>query len=257
MRRRVRSIGLDQFRKRPERPAWVLIEERLTEQIESSAIGLGERLPPERELAESFGVSRMTVRQALASLEARGLLERGVGRGTFVRRAKIEHDLMRVAGFSEVVERQGLAPGARVLSVDERLAPAAVARALALEEGALVVRVERVRLGGGVPLALEDSWIPTDRLPGFASHDLSGSLYALMRDEYDLEPVRAVERLEPVAARRHEARALEIAERAPLMLVERAASAADGSVVEFARDRWRGDRARFTIEVSARALTEA
>jgi GntR family transcriptional regulator len=235
----------------------VLIEERLTEQIESSAIGLGERLPPERELAESFGVSRMTVRQALAALEARGLLERGVGRGTFVRRAKIEHDLMRVAGFSEVVERQGLAPGARVLSVDERLAPAAVARALGLEEGALVVRVERVRLGGGVPLALEDSWIPTDRFPGFASHDLSGSLYALMRDEYDLEPVRAVERFEPVAARRHEARALEIAERAPLMLVERAASAADGSVVEFARDRWRGDRARFTIQVSARALTEA
>jgi GntR family transcriptional regulator len=119
------------------------------------------------------------------------------------------------------------------------------------------VRVERVRLGGGVPLALEDSWIPTDRFPGFASHDLSGSLYALMRDEYGLEPVRAFERLEPVAARRHEARALEIAERAPLMLVERAASAADGSVVEFARDRWRGDRARFTIQVSARALTEA
>lgn len=233
----------------------MVIEERLTERIESSAIGLGERLPSERELAEGFGVSRMTVRQALASLEARGLLERGVGRGTFVRRAKIEHDLMRVAGFSEVVERQGLAPSARVTSIDQRLAPAAVARALGLDEGALVVRVERVRLGGGIALALEDSWIPTDRFPGFASHDLSGSLYALMRDKYGLEPVHAVERLEPVAARRHEARALDIAERAPLMLVERTASAAGGTVVEFARDRWRGDRVHFTIEVSARALT--
>ncbi len=232
-----------------------MIEERLTERIESSAIGLGERLPSERELAEGFGVSRTTVRQALASLEARGLLERGVGRGTFVRRAKIEHDLMRVAGFSEVVARQGLEPGARVTSIDQCLAPAAVARALGLDEGALVVRVERVRLGGGVPLALEDSWIPTDRFPGFASHDLSGSLYTLMRDEYGLEPVHAVERLEPVAARRHEARALDIAERAPLMLVERTASAAGGIVVEFARDRWRGDRVHFTIEVSARALS--
>jgi GntR family transcriptional regulator len=234
-----------------------MIEERLAERIESSAIGLGERLPAERELADAFGVSRMTVRQALASLEARGLLERGVGRGTFVRRAKIEHDLTRVAGFSEVVERQGLEPGARLLSVDERLAPAAVARALGLEEGALVVRVERVRLGGGVPLALEDSWIPTARFPGFTAHDLSGSLYELMSDEYDLRPVHAVERLEPVSARRHEARALEIAERAPLMLVERTASTAGGAVVEFARDRWRGDRARFTVHVSARALTEA
>lgn len=240
-----------------ERPAWVLIEERLTERIESSEIGVGERLPSERELAGAFGVSRMTVRQALGALEARGLIERGVGRGTFVRRAKMDHDLTRMAGFSELVERQGLAPSARVLSVDERLAPAAVARSLGLEEGAPVARIERLRLAGGAPLVLEDSWIPAGRFPGFASHDLEGSLYALMRDEYGLEPVRAVERLEPVAARRHEARALGIAERAPLMLVERTASAADGTQVEFARDRWRGDRARFTIQVSAHALTEA
>jgi GntR family transcriptional regulator len=234
-----------------------LIEERLTEQIESAEIGVGERLASERELAKAFGVSRMTVRQALASLESRGLVERGVGRGTFVRRTKMEHDLMRVAGFSELVERHGLAASARVQSVKELLAPSAVARALGLEQGAPVVRVQRIRLGGGVPLALEDSWIPAGRFPGFAAHDLHGSLYGLMRDEYGLEPVQAVERLEPVAARRHEARALDVSERAPLMLVERTASTARGAHVEFARDRWRGDRARFTIQVSPRALTEA
>jgi GntR family transcriptional regulator len=234
-----------------------LIEERLSEQIQSADIAVGQRLASERQLAEAFGVSRMTVRQALGSLESRGLIERGVGRGTFVRRAKMEHDLMRVAGFSELLERHGLAATARVLSVKEPPAPAAVAQALGLEQGAPTVRVERVRLGGGVPLALEDSWIPAGRFPGFASHDLDGSLYGLMRDEYGLEPVRAVERLEPVAARRHEAQALEVSEHAPLMLVERTASAAGGARVEFARDRWRGDRARFTIHVSPRALTEA
>jgi GntR family transcriptional regulator len=234
-----------------------VIEERLTEQIETAEIGVGERLPSERQLAETFGVSRMTVRQALASLESRGLIERGVGRGTFVRQAKMGHDLMRVAGFSELVERHGLSPSARVRSVTELPAPSAVARALSLERGAPVVRIERIRLGGGVPLALEDSWIPAGRFPGFARHDLHGSLYRLMRDRYGLEPVCAVERLEPVAARKHEARALGILERSPLMLVERTASAAGGARVEFARDRWRGDRARFTIQVSPRALTEA
>jgi GntR family transcriptional regulator len=238
-------------------PAWVRIEEALAERIESAAIAVGERLPSERDLARQFGVSRMTVRQALGSLAARGLIERGVGRGTFVRRAKIEHDLTRVAGFSDLVARQGLTPGARVLAVEERFAPAGVAAALGLEAGGLVVRVERLRLGGGEPLALEDSWIPALRFPGFAAHDLSGSLYALMRAEYDREPVRAVERLEAVTARRHEARALGVAERAPLMLVERTAYAAGGTAVEAARDRWRGDRARFTIEVSSRALAGA
>jgi GntR family transcriptional regulator len=248
------AIGLDQSQRRP---AWVRIEEALTERIESAAIAVGERLPGERELAREFGVSRMTVRQALSSLAGRGLIERGVGRGTFVRRAKIEHDMTRVAGFSDLVERQGLTPGARLLAVAERLAPAGVAAALGLEPGALMVRVERVRLGGGAPLALEDSWIPASRLPGFADHDLSGSLYELMRSEYDLEPVRAVERLEAVTARRHEAHTLGIPERAPLMLVERTAYAAGDVAVELARDRWRGDRARFTVEVSSRALAEA
>jgi GntR family transcriptional regulator len=199
----------------------------------------------------------MTVRQALGGLEQRGLVERGVGRGTFVRRTRIENDLTRVAGFTELVERQGLEPGARVLAVDERAAPPAVAEELGLEEGAPVLRVRRVRLGDGVPLALEDSWIPVERFPGFASQRLDGSLYALMGEQYDLEPAHAVERLEATVARRAEADALGVAPGAPLMLVERTASAAGGVPVEFARDRWRGDRARFTIEVSARALAGA
>ena len=72
-----------------------------------------------------------------------------------------------------------------------------------------------------------------------------------MRDEYGLEPVRAVERLEPVLARPHEAEALGVPEGSPLMLVERVAYAADGTAVEWARDRHRGDRARFVVEVAA------
>src|ERR1700754_3761922 len=78
---------------RSPKPAWVQIEEQIADRIESGALGAGERLPPERDLAEALSVSRMTVRQALASLAARGLVERGVGRGTFVRQAgKIVHD---------------------------------------------------------------------------------------------------------------------------------------------------------------------
>jgi GntR family transcriptional regulator len=74
-----------------------------------------------------------------------------------------------------------------------------------------------------------------------------------MRDLYELGPVRAVERLEPVLARAHEAKALDVPEGSPLMLVERTAYAADGTAVEFAHDRHRGDRARFTIHTAADA----
>jgi GntR family transcriptional regulator len=232
-------------------PAYTQIEEQLAARIEAGELRAGERLPPERELAEGLGVSRMTVRQALTSLAARGLLERGVGRGTFVARVKLDFDLRLVAGFSELVQRHGIEPGAKLLSAEEIAAPEAAAAALGIEPGASVYRIRRVRLGAGVPLALEDSWIPAAPFPDLLGLGLGGSLYTLMRDLYRLGPVRAVERLEPVLARAHEAAALDVPEGSPLMLVERIAYASDATAVEFAHDRHRGDRARFTIEVAA------
>jgi GntR family transcriptional regulator len=250
---RLRSIFGPRWRLRlgSSVPAYAQIEDQLAVRIESGELPAGERLPPERELAEGLGVSRMTVRQALSSLAARGLVERGVGRGTFVARGKLDHDLRGVAGFSELMQRQGIEPGAKLLSAEEGRTPEPVARALGIEPDASTYRIRRLRSGGGVPLALEDSWIPAAPFPGLLGLGLGGSLYTLMRDLYERGPVRAVERLEPVLARSHEAAALEVDEGSPLMLVERIAYAADGTAVEFAHDRHRGDRARFTVEISA------
>ena len=245
------------LRPRSRTPVWAQIEERLAARMDTGDLAAGERLPPERELAEWLGVSRMTVRQALGALAARGLVERGVGRGTFVRApGKVVHDLGGALGFTERLGRQGIAAGAEVVSTGEEAAPGAVADALELEPGAATLRIQRVRSAAGRPLALEDSWLPAVRFPGLLERDLGGSLYALMRDGYGLEPTEAVERLEPVVARAHEARLLGLPEGAPLMLVERLARAPGGVAVEFARDRHRGDRSRFvvhTLPVAAHA----
>ena len=244
------------LRPRSRTPVWAQIEERLAERIEEGHLAVGERLPPERELAEWLGVSRMTVRQALGALAARGLVERGVGRGTFVRApGKVVHDLSGTLGFTEQLGRQGIAAGAELVSAVEEQATEAVAAALEIDPGSSTLRVRRVRSAAGRPLALEDSWLPAARFPGLLERDLGGSLYALMRDGYGLEPTEAVERLEPVVARAHEAALLGVPEGAPLMLVERTARAG-GVAVEFARDRHRGDRSRFvvhTLPVAAHA----
>jgi GntR family transcriptional regulator len=228
-------------------PAWAQIEERLAQRIEGGELVPGDQLPPERELARQLGVSRMTVRQALGSLAARGLLERGVGRGTFVRApGRVVHDLTGVLGFTEQLGRQGLAAGATVISAGVSDAPAEVEAALGTTR---TIRIERVRSADGRPVLLEDSWLPAELFPGLLERDLTGSLYELMREGYGQEPVAAVERLEPMLARAHEARALGVEEGAPLMLVERVARTAAGTPVEFARDRHRGDRARFVVNV--------
>jgi GntR family transcriptional regulator len=253
-----RRIFGERWRVKPgsDVPAHVQIEEQLAERIASRELAAGDRLPAERELAKGLSVSRMTVRQALSTLSSRGLVERGVGRGTFVAHRKLDHDMTRVAGLTERLERQGLAPDARILEVVEREASWAIAAALELEPRSEVTRIRRLRLGDGVPLVLEDSWFPGELFPGLAERDLSGSIYALMREHYGMEPVRAVERLEPVVARAHEAKALKIDSGAPLMLVERTAYAVDGTPVEFAHDRHRGDRQRWIVKVGSDALVD-
>ena len=101
-------------------PAHAQIESWLDDAVTAGKLGPGDRLPPERELADRLGVSRMTLRHALASLERRGLVVRRVGRdgGTFVAEPRIE--LTGLAGLSDQLRAQGRAAGARVLSAVER-----------------------------------------------------------------------------------------------------------------------------------------
>jgi len=247
------------WRLRPaaEMAVYAQIEEQIGDRIAVGELPAGARLPSERELAAGLGVSRATVRQALASLAERGLVERGVGRGTFVARTKLDHDLSRVTGLTERLERQGLRAGARVRGVVLAPPPRPVVEALGIDGAASAWRLERVRLAADVPVALEDSWLPAERFPDLDTHDLTGSIYDLLERAYDSRPERAVERLEPVAAGAAHARALRVAPGSPLMLVERVAFAGDGGAVEFARDRYRGDRARFVVHSDARTLDHA
>jgi GntR family transcriptional regulator len=233
-------------------PAYAQIEDRLAEAIAGGHLGPGDRLPPERTLAERFRVSRMTLRQALDSLEHRGLLIRTRGRkgGTFVAEPKIVRDLTTVAGLTQQLRRQGHQARARVLSATGGASGRPTADALALEPGAEVFEVVRLRLSDGTPLALERSLFPAVRFPGLLEHSLEGSLYELLEEQYDKRPARAVERLEPVVADAREATILQVAPGSPLMLVERIAYDASGTPIEYARDLFRGDRTRVLVESS-------
>src|SRR5207237_10648442 len=131
----------------------------LAGQIATGALAPGDRLPTEQDLAEWFGVSRMTLRHALAELARRGLVTKSVGRrgGTFVAAPKLEQDLTTLAGFSEQLRRHGMQPGARVLFATQRPAGPVSAAALELAEGDPVHEVRRVRLGEGRPRVVGES----------------------------------------------------------------------------------------------------
>ncbi len=228
------------------------IEDWLADAIVTGRLAPGDRLPTEQDLAAWLGVSRMTLRHALAELAQRGLVTRTVGRsgGTFVAEPKVEQDLTVLAGFSEQLRRSGLVAGARVLVAAQIPASPAASAALEIGAGDPVYEVRRLRLAGGQPILIEHSLFPAARCPGLLQYRLDGSLYELLEEKYGQRPYRAKEVLEPVAAGVREAEALGVAEGAPLMLVERTAYGRSGEPLEFARDLFRGDRTRVVVWTS-------
>jgi len=231
-------------------PLHVAIAEQLTASIASGEFPAGTRLPPERHLALLLGVSRMTVRQALGALERGGLVRRVVGRagGTFVAEPIAETHPAGTVGLSAELRRQGLADAAELISAKIESAGRRTASALDLERGATIVVIVRLRLAGGKPFAVERTSLPVQLFPDIENMDLSGSLYDVMGERFGRRPVRAVERLETSEARPSDARTLGVRRGAPVLLVERVGYAADGRAVEFARDRFRGDRTRIVVE---------
>lgn len=240
-------------------PAHQQIERWLEELILDHTLLPEDRLPPEAELAGHLAVSRMTLRQALARLEEKLLIQRrrGRGGGTFVREPRVDHDLSDLPGFTEQMLRASVRPGGLVVSTTTLLPPDAVRTALGLAAGERAYRVVKVRLANDDPVALEDTYLPAAALPGLLDHDLSGSLYALLSQGYGQVPTTAEEQVEPAVADEHQAHHLGVAPGALLLRVVRTTTADTGLVVEHARDLFRADRARISMRSRISPATAA
>ena len=209
----------------------------------------GDRLPAERELAERYGCSLITVRRALMELAREQRIERTRGRGTFVLHPRLDLNFGGNRSFTDEMQTRGLDPTTRLIAARPESAGEAVAAGLEVEVGSPTLYVERVRLAGGEPLLLEQVHLPAERFPGLLASDLErNSLYDLIVERYSTPIVRAREALEPVLLRTREARLLDQAPGRPALLVEGVAYAADGRPVEFARSYVRGDRTRYYVE---------
>lgn len=232
-------------------PLYIQIAEGFLDQIESGELSPGDRLPSERRLSETLGVNRMTLRRALRLLEDQGLIVRRRGNGTYIAEPKIERQASRLVPFSRGMERRGYAPGATVITVEQRPAESAVARELGLAVSAPVYFVCRLRLVNQEPVMLERFTMSARRFPGFDRYDLSNrSTYDLMEKEYGVTAVRARQSLEPVVATEYEAKLLGIKPGAPLMLERRLSLDQDDRPVEYGKDLYRGDRFRFVTEIA-------
>ena len=239
------------------------VRNRLLEQISRGQLRAGERLGAERDLARLLGVSRSTLRQALAALEQAGVVRRvpGRGGGTFVRQQKVERDLSQIVGVPALLRQQGMTAGSRIVSTAIMAADAQTSAALQLAPGSYVLDVVRIRLADGTPISLEHVRLPAQMFPGLLDLPLGGCLYELLGEHYGVEPGEAVEHIEVVSAGEDEASILGLAPGAPLLAITRTTTDGDGLVFEFSHDLFRGDRTTITVrtrhETSQRAVVSS
>jgi GntR family transcriptional regulator, N-acetylglucosamine utilization regulator len=232
-----------------EGPLYRRLQDGLRRAIETSVIGPQDALPPERELAAEFDVSRITVRKALDGLVADGLLTRRQGAGTFVS-GRVEKQFAKLTSFSEDMAARGRTPRSEwLLRASGNVTPEE-SLILGLSPGAPVYRFHRIRFADDLPMAVEYSTIPGF---GLASADaVQDSLYVALKAAGN-RPTRALQRLRAVSVDGERARLLGIEPGAPALYIERRGFLDDGRVIETTQSWYRGDAYDFVAELNARA----
>jgi GntR family transcriptional regulator len=233
-------------RRTPERtsPLYLWLAQLLREQIEAGQLGTHGPVPSERVLSERYDVSRMTARHALETLTLEGYLYRHPRRGTFVAEPRLRFS---VGSFTREMTQAARTPGTVILSAATVDPDPVAAEQLGVPAGGRVHVLQRLRSAMGEPVAIEHIQLSATRFPDLLEHDLAGSLWVLLRRQYDVHPVQADARVVAVSLDRFEAEALGVKPGSPALVLTRTVYDSESGVVELARDVYRGDRTEFEV----------
>jgi GntR family transcriptional regulator len=238
-------------------PRYQEIAEHLRARIQRGALRAGSRLDTQRRLATTFGVTLMTLRQALEVLEREKLIERRHGLGTFVAAPSVDYDILQLRRFAGDLSAQGEHVTTRLLGSGFVGGERRVTAALGLGRGARLLAVERLRLIGGRPLSLQRSFLPARLGDEVVRADLALTpLAQILEYKLGITIARAREVVSAVRLGQREARVLEGAPGSPAFESERISYDAGGQPVVFDRVFIPGDRFRITRELSYESETK-
>lgn len=238
----------ESFMERENTPIYMQIHDQLKEDIEAGKWAIGDRLPPERELAETFQVSRMTLRQAIQTLVDEGIIERRVGSGTYVARQKVQEKMSGVTSFSEIIRSQGKTPSSRTVAFYVTYPSKSEQEKLKLLDGQKILRMERIRYADEVPICYEIASIPYDLIQHFTKKEITQSFYRVLETKGNVKPGHAVQTITALCASEKAAEYLEIKKNSALLRLRQISYLTTGKPFEYVRSQYVGSRFEFVLE---------
>jgi len=234
------SIRVD---KNAPTPVYLQIAAGISSILASGVLPPGYVLPPERVLCEHFGVSRMTLRQAMSLLDREGLVDSRRGLGTIVTHGRVRKQQQELRSFSEEIRERGGRPESRMISLELAIPTSAVREFFELREQQKVYEIERLRLNDGEPLAVEIARIPERLCPGLERFDLARtSLYQILRESYGVGPASGSEEISAEMPSSQHRKLLSLGRNTAVLVVNRKTYTDDGRPLELTRSVYRGDR---------------
>jgi len=233
-------------------PKYLQISAWLREVIETGRYKKGEKLPSEVELARMCGVNRNTLRQAISELTAIGLLRKEKGTGTFVNAPaplQLRHRLERITSFTDLMRESGIVQRTKIQKKGVETARDDVAEALFLGPDKKVIVVRRVRAGDGIPLIYEESFLPYDKFKGILNMDLSGSMYKIMSEHFDVVLARSRQTISAVNLNTKIAKILKIPVNSAGIYIESLTFDENSIPIELLYSYHRGDKYKLEIEL--------
>nr|WP_199067129.1 UTRA domain-containing protein [Chromobacterium sp. ASV5] len=219
----------------------------LKRQIDSGLLAVGAKLPSERELAALFDTTRITLKEALQSLEAEGCLYREDRRGWFVAPPRLRYRLERDSHFQGMADAQQRLAATRVLAAGLMLASPEQCRDLAMAPLSQVLQIRRLRSLDGRVVLYAEHYLRPERFPGILQLDLSQSLTRLYRQHYGLDYGHVAFDICPGAARGAVAQALMLAEGSPILLIKRVNRDRRGQLLDCDYEYWRHDAVHLSL----------
>lgn len=226
-------------------PRYYQLKEIMRERIRNGEWRPGDLIPSERELGETYGISRMTARQAITELVNEGLFYREQGKGTFVSQSKITQQLIHLTGFTEDISARGQRPSTKVISSTIHQADEAVAEKLHISPATPIFRLQRLRLADDEPLAIELSQIHFKGCERLLEEDLEQhSLYRLLEQKYGFLLMEADQEIEAGLASNENAQLLKIAAGSAVLYTRRI-TYTNNQPIEYAQSVYCGHKYTF------------